>query len=321
MADIRLLANDGLDDDGKLLLNEAGIEVVTEKVEQEDLTEALQNFDGIIVRSATKVRKDLIDQCPRLRLIARAGVGLDNIDVSHARSKGIAIYNTAAASAQSVAELVFGHTFCLARSLHDANRNMPQQGAEKFKALKKAYSDGFELRGKTIGIIGLGRIGKEVARIAVGLGMRVLAYDPYVEKDNVSLDSPVIPEMEILVHLKTGTLEKLLDESDIITLHVPGSDNPVIGREEISRMKNGAILINAARGGIIDEDALLEALNSGKLRGAGLDVFSSEPTPRKDLLEHPKVSLSPHIGASTAEAQANIGRELAEKIIEHFIEH
>lgn len=318
MRKIRILANDGLDDDGKILLDEAGIEVVTEKVEQAQLADTLKNFDGIIVRSATKVRKDLIDQCPNLKVIARAGVGLDNIDVEYAKAKGIEVINTPAASSQSVAELVFAHLFTLARSLHSSNREMPLRGNTDFKRLKSAFSNGFELRGKTIGIIGFGRIGREVARIGVGLGMRVLANDPFVDDAEISLESPVIPEMKILVKINTSALETLLAESDFISLHVPNVAEAIIGRSELQLMKDGAIILNASRGGAVDEDALLEALNNGKIRSAALDVFQNEPTPRKELLSHPALSLSPHIGASTVEAQANIGRELAELLIGFF---
>ncbi len=312
----KLLANDGIDPIGKEILEKAGFTVDTQTVPQEQLAEALQNYDALTVRSATKVRKELIDACLNLKLIGRGGVGMDNIDVDYARSKGIAVVNTPAASSLSVAELVFAHLFTGVRFLQDANRAMPSKGATAFNDLKKAYAKGIELRGKTIGIIGFGRIGCETAKIALGLGMDVLAYDfspipetlPLVFSGGIEVNLPV----------KGVTFETLLAESDFISLHVPFSDKPIIGAAEFAQMKNGAALVNCSRGGTVDETALLAALDSGKLAFAGLDVFDNEPTPRQDLLSHSKISLSPHIGASTNEAQERIGTELAQLIIDHF---
>ncbi len=312
----KLLANDGIDPIGKEILEKAGFTVDTQTVPQEQLAEALQNYDALTVRSATKVRKDLIDACPNLKLIGRGGVGMDNIDVDYVRSKGIAVVNTPAASSLSVAELVFAHLFTGVRFLQDANRAMPSKGATAFNDLKKAYAKGIELRGKTIGIIGFGRIGRETAKIALGLGMDVLAYDfspipetlPLVFSGGIEVNLPV----------KGVTFETLLAESDFISLHVPFTDKPIIGAAEFAQMKNGAALVNCSRGGTVDERALLAALDSGKLAFAGLDVFDNEPTPRQDLLSHSKISLSPHIGASTNEAQERIGTELAQLIIDHF---
>jgi len=312
----KLLANDGIDPIGKEILEKAGFTVDTQTVPQEQLAEALQNYDALTVRSATKVRKELINSCPNLKLIGRGGVGMDNIDVDYARNKGIAVVNTPAASSLSVAELVFAHLFTGVRFLQDANRAMPSKGATAFNDLKKAYAKGIELRGKTIGIIGFGRIGRETAKIALGLGMDVLAYDfspipetlPLVFSGGIEVNLPV----------KGVTFETLLAESDFISLHVPFTDKPIIGAAEFAQMKNGAALVNCSRGGTVDETALLAALDSGKLAFAGLDVFDNEPTPRQDLLSHPKISLSPHIGASTNEAQERIGTELAQLIIDHF---
>ena len=312
----KLLANDGIDPIGKEILEKAGFTVDTQTVPQEQLAEALQNYDALTVRSATKVRKELINSCPNLKLIGRGGVGMDNIDVDYARNKGIAVVNTPAASSLSVAELVFAHLFTGVRFLQDANRAMPSKGATAFNDLKKAYAKGIELRGKTIGIIGFGRIGRETAKIALGLGMYVLAYDfspipetlPLVFSGGIEVNLPV----------KGVTFETLLAESDFISLHVPFTDKPIIGAAEFAQMKNGATLVNCSRGGTVDETALLAALDSGKLAFAGLDVFDNEPTPRQDLLSHPKISLSPHIGASTNEAQERIGTELAQLIIDHF---
>lgn len=314
----KILINDGIHPDGKLLLEDAGFEVQTEKIEQGDLAEKLPAFDAICVRSATKVRADLIDKCPNLKAICRGGVGLDNIDVAHAKTKGIEVINTPAASSQSVAELVFAHIFNIARFLHDSNREMPTRGDSEFKALKKSYSKGMELRGKTIGILGFGRIGQEVARIALGMGMNVLPVDLNLDEVKLKLDIFANDEFSVAVKLKTVSMEEMIAKSDIITLHVPAGQKPLIGADEFNKMKDGVTVVNAARGGTIDEDALLTALESGKVRGAGLDVFVNEPTPRKELLEHSKISLTPHIGASTLEAQRNIGLELAEKLIALF---
>lgn len=315
---IKILANDGISDDGKLLLEEAGYQVDTETVAQADLPKVLNNYDALIVRSATKVRKDLIDLCPNLKMVARGGVGLDNIDVEYARSKGIQVINTPAASSQSVAELAFGHIFSLARFIHVANRDMPAKGTTEFKKLKEAYSDGMQLRGKTLGVIGFGRIGQASARIGLALGMKVLAHDPFVNTADIDINVLDHDDTKLSIKVKTVDFEKVITNSDFITLHVPGSDKPLIGKEEMTRMKNGVVLINTARGGTIEEDALLAGLESGKIGGAGLDVFVGEPTPRQELLEHPRISVSPHIGASTIEAQANIGMELAERIMEFF---
>jgi len=316
---IKILANDGIHPDGKTLLEEAGYEVITEKVAQEDLPSVLPDYDVIIVRSATKVRQDLIDRCPNLKIIARGGVGLDNIDVKYAREKGITVMNTPAASSQSVAELVFAHMFNLARGLHDANRHMPERGDQEFKALKKSYSKGLQLRGKTLGVIGFGRIGQEVARIGLALGMNVLPVDLVIEAADIDINVYYSDNIRLSISLETAEWDDVLEQSDFLTLHVPFSGgNALIGKEEIARMKNGAYIINTARGGAVDEEALLEALEGGKLAGAGLDVYDNEPTPRKTLLHHPKISLSPHIGASTLEAQANIGLELADRILAFF---
>ncbi len=312
----RILANDGIDPIGKELLEKAGFQVDTTHIPQDQLSEGLKNYDGITVRSATKVRKELIDACPNIKLIGRGGVGMDNIDVDYARSKGLAVVNTPAASSLSVAELVFAHLFTGIRFLQDSNRKMPVEGNTKFNDLKKAYAKGIELRGKKIGIIGFGRIGRETAKVALGLGMEVLAYDLFdIPKE---LEVIIGTDIRVNVPIKVVTVEQLIKESDFISLHVPFSEKPVLGKEEFESMKNGVGVVNCSRGGTIDEDALIDALNSGKVAFAGLDVFDNEPTPRQDLLTHPKVSLTPHIGASTNEAQERIGTELANLIIDFF---
>lgn len=310
----KILANDGIDAQGKALLEKAGFTVITEKVAQENLIQAIndQKYVGLTVRSATKVRKDVIDACPGLKLIGRGGVGMDNIDVDYARGKGVEVVNTPAASSHSVAELVFAHLFNCVRFLYDSNRQMPVNGDTQFDVLKKKYAKGVELKGKTIGIIGFGRIGQAVAKIALGCGMKVVAYDPFLQEAIIYLDIYGVTE-KIAVKLNTVPLEKLLAESDFITLHVPGGK--VITKKEFDLMKDGVCIANAARGGVIDEADLISALNSGKVSHAALDVFENEPTPKKELLSHPKISLTPHIGAATEEAQERIGIELAELII------
>ncbi|MBL7473474.1 D-2-hydroxyacid dehydrogenase [Robertkochia sediminum] len=311
---MKILANDGISASGEKALQDAGFEVITTKVAQEQLENYINEHEVgvILVRSATKVRKELIDACPSLKIIGRGGVGMDNIDVDYARSKGLHVINTPAASSSSVAELVFAHLFGGVRFLHDANRNMPLEGESKFGTLKKAYAGGSELRGKTMGIIGIGRIGQETAKIALGLGMKVIAYDPFIEAVTITL--PFFDGQTVDFNINTVSKEEVLKESDFISLHVPAQKEYVIGKKEFELMKNTAGLINAARGGVIDEVAMVEALDNEQLAFAGLDVFENEPTPAIRVLMHPKVSLTPHIGAATAEAQDRIGVELADQI-------
>ena len=314
---IKILANDGIDPIGKKLLEDAGFIIDTNNIPQDELLTKLQDYDGITVRSATKVRKALIDVCPNLKLIGRGGVGVDNIDVEYAKEKGIGVYNTPASSSLSVAELVFGHLFTGVRFLADSNRKMPVDGNTKFNDLKKAYGKGVELRGKTLGIVGFGRIGREVAKIAIGVGMDVIAYDLF----------PFKPEVEIVlgtggtkvnVTVKTATLDEVIAQADFITLHTPFVDKALFGAAELARLKKGVGLVNCSRGGLIDELALIDALNSGQVSFAALDVYDNEPTPREEIVKHPKISLTPHIGAATNEAQERIGVELANLIIDHF---
>jgi len=313
---IRILANDGIDPIGKDMLEKAGFQVDTENIPQDKLAAELNNYDAITVRSATKVRKDLIDGTPNLKLIGRGGVGMDNIDVEYARSKGLAVVNTPAASSLSVAELVFAHLFTGVRFLYDSNRKMPVDGSTKFNDLKKAYAKGIELSGKKIGIVGFGRIGRETAKVALGLGMEVLAYD-LIEVPS-ELELSLAGGVKVKVPVKKVSLDELISSSDFISLHIPFLAKPVLGKAEFEKMKKGVGIVNCARGGTIDDDALIEALDSGKVAFAGLDVFENEPTPREDLLKHPKVSLTPHIGAATNEAQERIGVELASLIIDYF---
>lgn len=312
---MKVLANDGISKSGIKALEKGGFEVITTKVAQEQVANFINTHDVkvLLVRSATKVRKDIIDACPGLKIIGRGGVGMDNIDVTYAREKGLHVINTPASSSESVAELVFAHLFTGVRFLHDANRNMPLEGDTHFEGLKKAYANGIELRGKTIGIIGFGRIGQAVAKMALGLGMKVIAADKYVNEAVIRVD--FYNGQFINVEIVTESLEDVIKHSDFITLHVPAQDGYVIGREELKLMKENVGIINCARGGVIDEVALVEALDEDKVLFAGLDVFENEPTPEIKILMHPKISLTPHIGAATLEAQDRIGTELAEQII------
>ncbi len=315
---VKILANDGIHPDGKLLLEEANYQVITEKIPQQDLPANIGEYDVLIVRSATKVTREVIDAGKKLKIIARGGVGLDNIDVEYAQSKGILVYNTPKASSRAVAELTLGHLLALARMLHRSNREM---AAGDFKKLKKAYEAGIELRGKTLGILGFGRIGQEVAQLALPLGMNILAHDPNVQEAKIGIGLNQYPDIKLTVRITTVSFEEVITGSDFITLHLPGGTGPVITAAELEKMKDGVFLINTARGGVIDEEALLQALDAGKVGGAALDVFENEPTPREVLLRHPKVSCSPHIGGSTLEAQSNIGMELADRIIAFFGDH
>lgn len=313
---MKVLANDGLSQSGIDALTAAGFHVITTKVAQEQVANFINenHVSVLLVRSATKVRQDIIDNCPGLKIIGRGGVGMDNIDVSYAREKGIHVINTPASSSESVAELVFAHLFSGVRFLHDSNRNMPLEGDSRFEVLKKNYAAGIELRGKTIGIIGFGRIGKAVARMALGLGMRVIASDKHVGKGEVKVD--FYNGQFINVEIITEPMEDIFRHADFITLHVPAQEGGyVIGADEFAAMRDGVGIINCSRGGILDEVALIDALDSGKVRFAGLDVFEDEPSPAVQVLMHPQISLTPHIGAATLEAQDRIGTELAEQII------
>jgi D-3-phosphoglycerate dehydrogenase len=319
---IKILANDGIDANGKKILEDAGFTVITEKIAQENLLTELNNFDAILVRSATKVRKELIDACPNLKLVGRGGVGMDNIDVEYAKNKSIKVINTPASSSVSVAELVFAHIFSAARLIQITNRVMPTEGNTKFNDLKKVASNGIELQGKTMGIFGFGRIGQEVAKMAIGLGMHVLAFDPYVDKVDISLNLPALGQnnARIKVTINTVSDESVLTHADFITFHLPFNegDKPIVDAAKMAKMKRGVGLVNCSRGGVISESDLLAALNSGHVGFAGLDVFEKEPPVNMDILKHDNVSLSPHIGGSTKEAQNRIGIELAEKVIEFF---
>jgi D-3-phosphoglycerate dehydrogenase len=314
---MKILANDGISPEGVAALEQSGFEVSTTNIPQDQLIETInaENYVGVLVRSATTVRAEVVDSCPGLKLIGRGGVGMDNIDVDYARSKGLHVINTPGASSQSVAEMVMGNLFALSRSLHDAYNQMPDSGDTQFKVLKKKYGKGQELRGKTIGIVGFGRIGQSLASYALGVGMNVRAIDMQVAPVQIPLSINGVNDLNVTI-TPTNNLSDIIGELDYISLHVPKQSNgaAVINDDLISKMKEGVIIVNAARGGVIDEDALLRGLASGKIRAAGLDVFENEPNPRKDLLENEKIASTPHIGAATTEAQTRIGLELAEQI-------
>ncbi len=312
----KILANDGISKSGIEKLEAAGFDVITTNVAQDQLESYINkhNIEVLLVRSATTARKELIDNCPSLKMIGRGGVGMDNIDVNYAREKGLTVFNTPAASSASVAELVFAHLYGGVRFLYDSNRNMPLEGDSNFKGLKKQYAKGIELRGKTIGIIGIGRIGQEVAKIATGVGMNVIAHDSHATS-SPQITLSLFDGQEISVEIPLVSKETLLTTADFITLHVPAQKQYVLGKEEFEQMKKGAAIVNAARGGVLDEVALVEALETEHLNFAALDVFESEPTPEVTLMMNSKLSLTPHIGAATVEAQDRIGVELADQII------
>ena len=276
----------------------AGLTVdVRDDITPDELPNVLPAYDGMVVRSRTKVRQPLIDVCPNLKVIVRGGVGLDTIDHEYAKSKGIAVMNTPLASSASVAELTVAYMFALARSIYKASASMK---SEKWD--KKSF-EGDEIGGKTLGLIGVGNIGKETAKRASALGMTVVAYDPYVKE---------IPGIQLV------SLDELLAKSDYISLHLPKTKESanMIGAEQFAKMKNGVRIINCARGGIINEEALYDALTSGKVAGAALDVFAEEPPTDWKLVKLDNVIASPHIGAATKEAQARVGAEVAAKLIE-----
>ncbi len=311
---MKILANDGISDLGKSLIEAAGHEISTAKVAQEELAKTIneEGFDAVLVRSATTVRKEVIDACPGLKLIGRGGVGMDNIDVSYAREKGLTVINTPASSSQSVAELVMGQMLAISRFLNDSFKNIENGD---FSTLKKNFAKGVELRGKTLGIIGFGRIGQSLAAYALGVGMKVVAIERKARIQPVTLK---IAGQSIEIPVKVvANLADVIGQLDYISIHVPKQPDgaAVIGAAEFKLMKKGVRLVNTARGGVIEETALLEALDNGTVAAAALDVYENEPTPIKALLAHPRIACTPHIGAATLEAQDRIGEELAELII------
>ncbi|SEH54160.1 D-2-hydroxyacid dehydrogenase [Epilithonimonas hominis] len=310
-----VLANDGISEKGIQLLKEADITVLDARVSAEHLSNFINenNVDVLLVRSATQVRKNLIDECPNLKIIGRGGVGMDNIDVDYAIDKGIYIINTPKASCKSVAELVFAHFFSLARFLHESNRLMPLEGDTKFNTLKKSFNNATELSGKTLGVIGMGNIGLEVIKIGISLGMSIVAYNRTPKTENVKIS--FFDGQSLHFEIKSVNLDEVLKKSDFISINISNTEEYFIDNEQIARMKEGVFIANTARGGVLNEVALIDAIERGKVAGAALDVFENEPNPEIEILMNPALSLSPHIGGNTLEAQNRIAEELAEQII------
>lgn len=287
---MKVLANDGISASGAAAIQASGHELITTKVAQEQLINYINEHqvDVVLVRSATTVRKEVIDACPSIKGIGRGGVGMDNIDVEYAREKGITVFNTPAASSDTVAELVMAHMRSLVRFVHDSNRQMPLEGDTKFASLKKAYAGGVELKGRTLGIVGFGRIGQALAKLAIGAGMKVVFSD--IHEEDIQVELEFFDGQKATFNCANVGFERVLSESDFISFHVPGGD--LIGSEQIAKMKDGVYLLNAARGGVINEEALLDAIESGKVAGAGLDVFKNEPSPAMKVLMNDKISLT-----------------------------
>ncbi len=314
---MKVLANDGISNAGAQKLKEAEIELLPNRVSPEHLANFIndQKVDVLLVRSATQVRKDLIDQCPTLKIVGRAGVGMDNIDVEYAIDKGLYIINTPKASAHSVAEMVFAHFFSLARFLHESNRMMPLEGDSQFSSLKKSYANAVDLKGKTLGVIGFGAIGQEVLKIGISLEMKVKVLTRKPKKETLELEFFDGQKLEFEI-TSTNDWNVFLNDTDFISINTPKTTEYVIDTPQFEMMKDGVFIVNTARGGVLNELELLEFIESGKVAGAALDVFENEPVPRLSILMNPAISLSPHLGGSTVDAQEKIGAELAEQIIE-----
>ena len=312
---MKVLANDGISQNSKKELIDLNFKIFDTKIDQSELIRYINknHIEIILVRSATIINSEILNNCKSIKLIGRAGVGLDNIDLISAKKNNVRVFNTPNASSISVAELVISHLLSANRNLHITNRSMPLNGDTKFKEIKSHSSECKEVMFKTLGIIGLGRIGQEVAKRAFSLGMNVVAFDKKIEKIKIHLDH--IKNQNIFFDLKTSSLNDVLKESDFITLHIPKiNDKPFIGRDEFDIMKKGVGIINTSRGGLIDESELIKFLNNKKVSFAALDVYENEPTPNIQLLMHDKISLSPHIGGSTVEAQERIGDEIVKEI-------
>lgn len=314
---MKVLANDGISEAGKKALLEGGAEFLDQKVAQEQLENFINEnqVDVLLVRSATKVRKDLIDACPSLKIIGRGGVGMDNIDVEYARSKGIHVINTPNASSRSVAEMVFAHFFALARFLHESNRMMPLEGETQFNALKKSYSKAVELEGKTLGVIGFGGIGQEVVKIGISMGMKVKVLTRNPKTETISLEFFDGQKVNFDI-TSTNNMDEFLKDLDFLSLNTPKTSEYIIDTPQFEKMKDGIYIVNTARGGVIKEVTLLDFIESGKVAGAALDVFENEPNPELTILMNPALSLTPHLGGNTLDAQEKIGTELALQILE-----
>lgn len=314
---MKVLANDGISKSGADALAKAGIELLDAKVSQEHLAAYINehNINVLLVRSATKVNRELIDGCPGLQIIGRGGVGMDNIDVEYAIDKGIYIINTPKASSRSVAEMVFAHFFSLARFLHESNRLMPLEGETHFSAMKKSFSKAIELEGKTLGVIGFGGIGQEVVKMGISLGMKIKVFTRNIKTETLSLN--FYDGQSVSFQITTGNdWDEFLTDTDFISINTPKSDGYILDTPQFLKMKDGVFIVNTARGGVLNEVALIDFIDNGKIAGAALDVFESEPTPELPLLMNPNLSLSPHLGGNTVDAQEKIGAELAAQIIE-----
>ena len=313
---MKVLANDGISEAGKKVLEENGIELLDAKVSQEQLLNFINEnqVEVLLVRSATKVRQDIIDGCPSLKIIGRGGVGMDNIDVEYAIEKGLYVINTPNASSRSVAEMVFAHFFSLARFLHESNRLMPLEGDTHFSAMKKSFGKAVELEGKNLGVIGFGGIGKEVIKMGISLGMnvKVLTRKPKTETISLSFFDSQKVDFEIS---STNDWDQFLEGVEFLSINTPKTSEYILDIPQFEKMKDGIFIVNTARGGVLNEVSLLKFIESGKIAGAALDVFENEPTPELPLLMHPNLSLSPHLGGNTLDAQEKIGIELANQII------
>ena len=313
---MKVLANDGISEAGKIVLKENGIELLEAKVSQEHLLNFINEnqVEVLLVRSATKVRQDIIDGCPSLKIIGRGGVGMDNIDVEYAIEKGLYVINTPNASSRSVAEMVFAHFFSLARFLHESNRLMPLEGDTHFSAMKKSFGQAVELEGKNLGVIGFGGIGMEVIKIGISLGMKVKVLTRKPKTETISLSFFDGQKVDFKI-TSTQSWDEFLNDTDFISINTPKTTEYVLDKDQFEKMKDGVYIVNTARGGVLNEVSLLNYIESGKIAGAALDVFENEPTPELPLLMNPKLSLSPHLGGNTLDAQEKIGIELATQII------
>jgi len=312
---MRVLANDGLSREGIELLEKEGIEVISENIGENNLADYINDhqIDVLLVRSATQVTQELIEEAPGLKVIGRCGVGLDNIDVDYAKEMGLIVINTPGASSRAVAELVFAHFFSLARNLHEANRRMPMEGDSNFEGLKKSFKNAFELQGKTLGIIGMGKIGTEVAAIGISLGMKILYHSRSTTQREINLE--FYDGQKVHFKLEASDLDTVISQSDFISINTPKTNEYLLDEAQYQKMKKGVFIVNAARGGVINEKALLKSMQSGMVAGAALDVFEQEPYPEISLLMHPGLSLSPHLGGNTIDAQNKIGIEIAKRLI------
>ena len=314
---MRVLANDGISNSGKKALLEANLEFLDNRVSQEHL----QNFinenkvDVLLVRSATTVRQDLIDACPSLKIIGRGGVGMDNIDVEYARSKGLHVINTPLASSRPVAEMVFAHFFTLARFLHESNRLMPLEGDTQFKQLKKSFGNAVELQGKTLGVIGFGGIGQEVVKMGISLGMKVKVLTRKPTTETLTLEFFDGQKVDFTIN-STNDWDEFLKDTQFISLNTPKTNEYILDSPQFEKMQDGVYIVNTARGGVINEVTMVDYIASGKIAGAALDVFENEPKPELALLMNSSLSLSPHLGGNTLDAQEKIGVELVDQIIE-----